>query len=190
MQKLNNLFVSASDRWQRFVIYGLLIIILLGTLIVLNQRFKGITGILIFDTSDTTTTSALLQELFLYRGEGYRFYLPFALLDLIFPIFIATLTALIWAWLLRKNTMPVAQRLLQWCLPLWAFIEVLFDWTENISLLIAVHNGPRRSFLHEIPILAKQFKWLTFELSLLITVTLLALWIINRLTRQTVKSNA
>lgn len=183
MQKLCAQIVSASQRWRNFVFCFALIVIFFVTESTLNQRFKMVTGIFIFDTNATSTPTGLLQELFLYRGAANRFYLAFALFDLIFPILIASFTAMIWALLLRKNSMSIAQRLLGWNLPAWTFLEMLFDWTENISLLIAVYSAPRLSLIHDIAVLAKQLKWTAFIFSLIVTVLLLLLLLINKLFR-------
>lgn len=107
----------------------------------LESRFEALTGSPAYDTQNDLTSAGLLEQLHLYQGDALQAYYVFAVYDFVFPLIAALFVAVLLTWLLRQNPTRLAQRLLQWKLPVFAFLVTAFDWLENVCLLTIVSTG-------------------------------------------------
>jgi cellulose synthase/poly-beta-1,6-N-acetylglucosamine synthase-like glycosyltransferase len=152
-------------------------------LFTLEDRFEAIAGVPTFDTQNDLTSATLLQQLPRYVGAARAAYGWFAAFDWVFPFIASLFLAVLWAWLLRTNALSIAQRLLQWTMPVWVFAVTLFDWLENISLIAIVYAGVRSARVVEAAIVWKQLKLAGLTASAAITVLLVVLALVGLLQR-------
>lgn len=183
MQRLNHWIVRASRNWWLVGLILLMNYLSFRILFGLEDTFEAITGLPVLDTQNNLTASALTAQLPLYQGAALSAYLRFAAFDWVFPFVAALFQAVLWALLLRINRSNIAQRLLNWNLPLWAFVTTGFDYLENISLLSILALGPSRvEWLADVAILCKRLKLagLTSSFAVTIGVHLFALryWLV------------
>lgn len=108
----------------------------------LASQFKAITGHEPYDTQNPLTLDAMAAQLPSYMGQGRATYLTFAAVDFVFPAAAALFLALVATALLRATPSPLAARLLRWRVPLLLLLTTLFDWLENIALLVVIANAP------------------------------------------------
>jgi len=175
--------VAASRRWWIFGSIFVLNFVSFRVLFALEDRFEAIAGEPTFDTQNDLTVAAVLQQLPRYEGAARVAYGWFAAFDWVFPFVASLFLAVLWAWLLRTNTLPIAQRLLRWNMPMWVFAVTLFDWLENVSLLLIVYGGAPSALLVETALVWKRLKLAGLTASAAITMLLVALAMIGWLYR-------
>jgi hypothetical protein len=181
LSRLTRLLLAASRSWWLcgliFVLNFLSFRILFG----LEDRFEALTNLPVFDTQNSLTSEALVQQLPLYTGAAYVAYLRFAAFDFVFPLIAALFLAVVWAVLLRLQSGRVAQRLLGSNLPLLPFCATIFDWLENISLLaVTGATSPPGYLLLSSVILFKRLKLASLALIWVVTLLLLVLLAAHR----------
>jgi hypothetical protein len=183
MRKIKAWIIFASRTWWLFGIIFALNMVSLRVLFALEDRFQVATGLPVFDTQNDLTSITLLQQLPLYQGTARTAYLHFAAFDFVFPFVAASFLAVLWAWLLRSTTWPIADRLLRWNIPLLAFLVTLFDYLENVSLLTIIYAGFTWEGAVNAAILFKRLKLTGLTLSSTLTGLLMTLAIANWLYR-------
>jgi hypothetical protein len=112
-----------------------------GILFSLEEQFEALAGVPTFDTQNDLTAATLRAQLPLYTGDARDAYLRFIAFDFVFPLVAGLFSAVMWALLLRANNWPLAARLLRWNLPLLPLLGTLFDYAENVGLLLILNNG-------------------------------------------------
>ncbi len=170
MMKLNGLLVRTSCSWWRFAILAALNAGAFVILFALEDRFRAITGLPVFDTQNGLTPELLVQQLPRYQGEALAAYLYFAALDFVFPFVAALFLAVTWALLLR-----VTPWLLAWGLPLYALLGAGFDYLENVGLLSVIFLDAPSTLLVDTVILFKRLKLTALALSGALTGVLVVL---------------
>lgn len=185
MYKLTKLLVAVSRSWWLCALALVLNITSFWVLFRLEDRFEALTGVPVFDTQNDLTVETLVQQLPLYTGSAYAAYLRFAAFDWLFPFVGALFLALVWTLLLRLNSGRIAQILLRWNLPLLPFLATLFDWAENITLLLVTGaNTQPGPFLLSAAVVCKRLKLASLQvisaLSLLLTALLIAQIVADR----------
>lgn len=183
MHTTNTWIVAASRPWWIFGSISVLNFVSFKVLFALEDRFEAIAHVPTFDTQTDLTPAALLQQLPRYTGAARTAYAWFAVFDWVFPFVASLFLAVLWAWLLRTNTFSIAQRLLRWNMPVWVFAVTLFDWLENISLLVIIYGGVRSSFVVQAALVWKRLKLTGLTASAAITVLLVALALVGLLQR-------
>ncbi|MCA9914076.1 MAG: hypothetical protein KC496_12030 [Anaerolineae bacterium] len=141
MKRLRQVLYFLSSHWWQVLLVTALNFASFTLLFSLEARFETLTGQPVYDTQNALTPALLRDQLGLYQGEARQAYFLFAAYDFIFPFVAALFVAVLLTWLLRINPTRLAKRLLNWNLPLYAFIGTLFDWMENISLLTVLGYG-------------------------------------------------
>lgn len=172
LNKLTRSLVAVSRTWWLVALTFVLNIISFQVLFALEDRFEALTGAPVLDTQNGLTIVTLLEQLPLYRGAAYGAYLRFAAFDFVFPFVSALFLAVLWALLLRWNGGRIAQRLLSWNLPLLPFLATLFDWLENVSVLLVLGTAsPPGQLLHAV-IVCKRLKLTSLTVIMAITILL------------------
>jgi len=138
---IRDVLITLSYRWWTVILVVVLNFAAFGTLFALEDQFEQLTGTPVYDTQNDLTPEMLRQQISFYQGEARSAYFRFAAFDFVFPLVAAVFVALIWTLMLRVNTWKLPQRLLQLGLPLFALIVTLWDWLENISLLLILNAG-------------------------------------------------
>ena len=156
----------------RFALLAVLNALSLAALFALEDRFEATTGLPVFDTQNSLTSVALLEQLPLYEGEARAAYLAFAAFDFVFPFVAALFLAVTWALLLRVTPWRLTQRLLACGLPLYAFLGTGFDYLENLGLLSVLVMDTPSAFAVDAAVLFKRLKLTTLALSSALTVVL------------------
>lgn len=172
LNKLTRSLVAVSRTWWLVALTFVLNIMSFQVLFALEDRFEALTGAPVLDTQNGLTIVTLLEQLPLYRGAAYAAYLRFAAFDFVFPFVSALFLAVLWALLLRWNGGRIAQRLLSWNLPLLPFLATLFDWLENVSVLLVLGAAsPSGQLLHAV-IVCKRLKLTSLTVIMAITILL------------------
>lgn len=173
LNKLTGSLVAVSRRWWLCALALVLNITSFQVLFALEDRFEALTGAPVFDTQNGLTVATLLEQLPLYRGAAYSAYLGFAAFDWIFPFVGSLFIAILWALLLRWNHSRIAQRLLAAHLPLLPFVATVFDWLENVTLLLVTGAAsPPGQLLLNAVIVCKQLKLTSLMVLMAVTVLL------------------
>jgi hypothetical protein len=175
MRNITSYLVSVSHRWW---LVGGILVLNIGSfqlLFALEDRFEAAAGLPVFDTQNDLTPATILEQLPRYGGAARTAYAWFAAYDWVFPLLAALWLAVLWTWLLRTNSLPVARRLERWNLPVWGFAATLFDWLENIALLLIVYGGMTQVSVLEAAIFWKRLKLAGLTASVLVTALLLIL---------------
>lgn len=190
MHAVTHLLITISKKWWALLLVFILNAAAFGILFSLEDQFEAITGIPVYDTQNDLTPDRLLQQLPLYTGEARSAYLRFAAFDFIFPLVAAVFIAVLWALLLRLNRWRITQQLLLWNLPLVALLVTLWDWLENVSLLMILNTGTTSGqTLVDAALLFKRLKLLFLMLNGTLTgvlVVLLVLQVTYRIVRHAV----
>lgn len=183
MSRLNAPIIRASRSPWRFALLAVLNALSFAVLFALEDRFEVTTGLPVFDTQNDLTPAALVQQLPLYQGEALEAYLTFAAFDFVFPFVAALFLAVTWALLLRVTPWQLAQRLLAWGLPLYAFLGTGFDYLENLGLLSVLVMDAPSAFAVDAAVLFKRLKLAALALSSALTGVLGVLALIASLQR-------
>ncbi len=142
--RLTNFLLTAS-RSRFLILYTF--VLQLGSffwLQVIGARFAEVTeGFLPFDFQNGLTVEAIRDQLPAYTEASRRLYAYFAAVDFLFPAVASLFLALLTAWSLRSLTTPWADTLLRWNAPAWLVLVALWDWLENIFLLIVIYAYPQ-----------------------------------------------
>lgn len=182
LNKLTRSLVVATRTWWLCALALVLNVTSFQVLFGLEDRFEALTGAPVLDTQNGLTVATLLEQLPLYRGAAYGAYLRFAAFDFVFPLVGALFLAVLWALLLRWNRGRIAQRLLGWNLPLLPFLATLFDWLENVSVLLVISaaSPPGQLLLNSV-IVFKRLKLTSLTVIMAITILLHVLLIAHKL---------
>jgi hypothetical protein len=142
MGKLQELLLGVSRKWRWVVAFVVLNFASFGILFALEGAFEALTSTPVYDTQNDLTQAQILEQLPLYQGEARDAYLRFAAFDFVFPLVSALFITLIWTLLLRLNRGRIAARLLAWRVPLLPLLITLFDYLENVGLLLVLAAAP------------------------------------------------
>jgi hypothetical protein len=157
MNRATHWLTAQTMKWWVNVLVIVLNFAAFGILFSLEDQFEALSGVPTFDTQNDLTAETLRLQLPAYTGEARNAYLRFSAFDFVFPLVGGIFSAVMWALLLRANNWPLAARLLRWNLPLLPFLSTLFDYGENISLLLILNNGASDSLV-TAALTAKQLK--------------------------------
>ncbi|MBC8099534.1 MAG: hypothetical protein H7Y11_08825 [Armatimonadetes bacterium] len=190
MNRLNRGLISSSNHWWAVVLVVVLNFSAFVILFGLEDQFEALTAFPVYDTQNDLTAEALLTQLPLYQGEARSAYLRFAAFDFVFPLVAGLFVAVLWALFLRLNTWRIPQRLLALGLPLFPLIVTVWDWLENVSLLVVLSAGasPDPAFINAV-LLFKRLKLAGLALSGAGTSLLLLLLLLNVLYRLSLDFN-
>jgi hypothetical protein len=176
LNKLTRALLVATQSWWLCGLIFVLNALSFRTLFRLEDQFEALTNVPVFDTQNGLTSETLAQQLPLYTGEAHTAYMRFAAFDFVFPFVSALFLAVVWTLLLRVNSGSIARHLLAWNLPLLPFCATIFDWLENIGLLIVTSTAsqPGQLLLNSV-IVCKRLKLTSLALIGTITVLLIVL---------------
>lgn len=183
IQFLTSLLVSISRRWWAVLLVTALNFASFQILFGLEDQFETLTAVPVFDTQNDLTPSRIIAQLPLYQGPAREAYLRFAVFDFVFPLIAGIFVATLWTLLLRTNSSPFAQRLLQRGVPLFALIGTLWDWLENISILALLQWASPDAWILSVVVIFKRLKLLWLLLNGPITAALFLLWATNFINR-------
>lgn len=187
MNSLTRYIVTISQKWWAVLLVFSLNFASFGILFSLEDQFEAITHVPVYDTQNNLTSELVLEQLPLYTGEARDAYLRFAAFDFVFPLVAGVFVTLMWILLLRLNTWQLPQKLLLWNVPLLALLGTLWDWLENVSLLMILSADSIPSpALIDAALLFKRLKltWLSLSGTVIgVLIILLALNVIYRMIR-------
>jgi hypothetical protein len=182
MRKITAGLVRASRVWWvvllAFVLNGASFAVLFS----LEDQFEAITGQPVYDTQNNLTTREIVEQLPLYVGAAREAYLRFAAFDFVFPLVSALFLAVVWALCLRSLTWPVGERLLRWNVPTLVLLTTLFDWLENVSILVVLNAGAPDAAMEAV-IVFKGLKLTMISVSGAVTMALVGLAVANAVAR-------
>jgi hypothetical protein len=143
MTRLHTLILRTSRSLGAFLAlalaFGLLLIALLRT----GDAFARVTsGYRPFDLQNGLGVENIATQLPLYTDASRRFYALFALFDAVFPLVGGLMTAAAAAFLTGR-TSPVTYARIEARRGFLAFmLPTLFDWLENIVILVTLFAAP------------------------------------------------
>lgn len=127
-----------------------------------------------FDFQNKLTAADIYAQLQDYRPISKAIYTRFFITDFFFPLFASLFLSLLWTLIFQRSGITFFVQLLDWNVPLLAFLPAVFDWCVNISFLILINRYP-----HKMPRLAsaavifKRLKLLTLIITIITTLLLL-----------------
>ncbi|MDQ3398267.1 MAG: hypothetical protein M3511_10960 [Deinococcota bacterium] len=126
----------------------------------LGARFVVVTGGLEpFDFQNGLTAEGIFEQLPAYTDASRVLYHLFAAVDFLFPALASLFSALLLAWSLRSLAKPWSERLLRLHTPALLLLTALWDWLENIFLLVVINAYPQELlWAAEAAILFKRLK--------------------------------
>jgi hypothetical protein len=180
MSPLNKLVTFFSRRWWGVLTVLIVNFLSFNILFYLEDRFSKVSGIPTFDTQNSLTPELLRNQLPAYTGEAKTLYLQFSTFDFIFPFIAALFLAVLWTVLLRFRSTEFTKRLLRYNLPLLAFLGTLFDYLENIFLLLIVNGDANpANTLVSLALWSKAGKLFVLNISGIVTLLLIVLTMVN-----------
>jgi hypothetical protein len=143
MQGLSRLIVRVSESAPLFALTTVLAFGSLFALMRIGAAFPpAAAGAAVFDLQNTLTAAQVLEQLPGYTDQARRLYFRFTAVDFLFPFAASLFLAAIVAFCLRHGfpglyAMALKRRLL----PL-VMAAALFDWIENVAVLVAITAWP------------------------------------------------
>jgi hypothetical protein len=174
MNRLLNIFITASRSWKVVLAVFIAQMLSFGALQAVEQQFVALTGYPTFDFQNDLTRAAIDAQLSLYTDAARSIYALFAAVDFVFPLVGSLFYCVLYALFLRLNPTPLAQRLLRSPLPMLPLLVTLADWLENVGFVTLINGG--QAWGADMGLLFKQFKLsglTTFSLG----VAVLGLWL-------------
>lgn len=115
-------------------------------------------GVSLIDLELYYNTEKLFSMIEAYGDEGREVYRNFAMTwDLLYPVVYSTLLALFMSWLIQRSVDRTSQMRLLNLLP---FGAMLFDWTENASVIALLTVYPDKpSLIAHLASIATALKW-------------------------------
>jgi hypothetical protein len=135
-----------------------------------GNRIESISnGVGFIDLLLSYTPETIQTMLSSYGNEGISFYKNFTItIDIFYPVIYSLFLSLLIAWLLKKSVSVESKIHYLSVVPLFAGI---FDWFENINILIMLYSYPNlSSFVANLSSVCTSIKW---GFSLLSTIVLI-----------------
>jgi hypothetical protein len=110
---------------------------------VLAPAFQQATGGLRpFDLNFGISAESMYRDLPAYTDQARWIYLGFAAADYVYPAAAATFFALLWAWMFRRVSSRLFDRLAAAGMLGFPFLFALIDWLENAGFLFVTFSYP------------------------------------------------
>ena len=132
----------------------------LQALLFLGEKFKPYAnGAKPFDLQNSLNSDKIFAQLADYSDQAFGLYYIFTSIDYFFPLLAGLFLAAIWAYVLRNNLPRWYEYALQRHLFVVLLIPALFDWLENITLLMTIAAFPvELSSVADAAVIMKQAK--------------------------------
>lgn len=110
---------------------------------VLAPAFQQATGGLRpFDLNFGISAESMYRDLPAYTDQARWIYVGFAVTDYVYPAAAASFFALLWAWMFRRVSSPLFDRLAAAGMLGFPFLFALVDWLENAGFLWVIFSYP------------------------------------------------
>jgi hypothetical protein len=168
---LNRFIVNCSQSWWKILLLFAGQSATLLSLSAISESFPEVTaGDVPFDMQNDLTPEQIFEQLAGYSEQAFSQYYLFQAIDFVFPLFAGLFLASLCAFALRHASSnwydkAVAKNL--FCLLLLATV---FDYLENINLLMVVSTWPEQSDIGAmLAVGAKQLKLASMTLGFAVT---------------------
>ena len=143
MKTISDYLQSKATGRNVLIALGLLLAIGLSFNLIFTPIYQqAAAGFAPFDVQFPLTREMIIIQLGAAGENTFAAYLPFAILDMPFPIIAGTFTALFWAWLIAKAGSASLRGAYQRGWWIWAFFPVACDLAENYAFLSILHAHP------------------------------------------------
>ncbi len=99
-------------------------------------------GLRPFDLNFGISAEKMYRDLPAYTDESRRIYLGFAVADYVYPAAAGAFFALLWAWMFKRVSSRLFDRLAAAGVLCFPFLFTLIDWLENAGFLFVIFSYP------------------------------------------------
>ena len=146
LSRLNTLIIACSNTWWKFMLVVAGTFGTMGGLMAITGGFPAIAGgAEPFDMQNTLQFEEVFVQLAAYSDEAFIQYSWFQAIDYLFPLVAGLMLAALCAFSLRHISRDLYARIKSAKLFPLLLLPTLFDWLENINLLIVVSSWPERA---------------------------------------------
>jgi hypothetical protein len=151
---------------------------------VLIPPYEAAAGFMPFDMQFPLTREMIVIQLGAFNDGTFAAYVPFAAVDMFFPLFGSLFTLLTWAWLINRNGaawLMAAYRSGWW---IWATFPALCDLSENVLFLRILAQPQPPVDLIDLAVVVHRGKLVFLSISQGVTVLLILLTLAIMLRRR------
>ncbi|MDG2156372.1 MAG: hypothetical protein P8M26_10550 [Gammaproteobacteria bacterium] len=160
LKPINQFIIRCSSSPWKFALLFAGFFGSLQALLFIGEKFKPYAnGAKPFDLQNSLHSDQIFMQLANYSDKAFGLYYVFTTIDYFFPLFAGLFLATIWAYVLRHNLPGWYEYALRRHLFVLLLIPALFDWLENIMLLITIAAFPAElSAAADTAVIMKQTK--------------------------------
>lgn len=182
MERLSNVLMSKATGRNVLIAFVLMAASGLSFNFLIPPYQEAAAGFMPFDMQFPLTREMVIIQLGAFNESTLAAYIPFAAVDMFFPVFGSAFTLLLWAWLIGKGGaawLTAAFRSGWW---IWATFPAVCDLSENVFFLQVLAARPQPPVdLIDLAVVVHRAKLVFLSIAqgtsaALILVTLVLIW--------------